>query len=318
MRQRLIFLLFMLIIPSLLASQMMRPMVKIHLQKGIEFYKEGKLEQAKQEFLIVLKNNQRNFHACEWLAQIFFQQKNFPEAMRFAEIAIQSNPDVHRSYIILSAIYQQSGDHEIAHRVIQRAMQRAKTNEDKEKIQKMREIFTEREKQHRTIPTEEIENVDVIDDTTVASAKKKPYIAVFPLEDSNLRTEFAKISETLTEMLSTALIQEDAFQVMERAQLQKILEEQALSQSGVIDSETAVKVGNLIGLEAVVIGSVSRLRSVIEGDVRLIEVETAKALTAANGKINNIDELRLLANNLGKQLAAKAYLVNPKSDQVKE
>lgn len=50
------------------------------------------------------------------------------------------------------------------------------------------------------------------------------------------------------------------YTIVERAELQKILEEHALSLSGVVDPETAVQAGNLLGVQGVVVGDVLAYR----------------------------------------------------------
>lgn len=46
---------------------------------------------------------------------------------------------------------------------------------------------------------------------------------------------------------------------MERAQLNRVLEDQKLQQTGVVDSRTAVKIGQLVGAEYVLVGSVEKV-----------------------------------------------------------
>jgi hypothetical protein len=51
--------------------------------------------------------------------------------------------------------------------------------------------------------------------------------------------------------------------------LHKVLEEQALGQSGHLDSEMAVAVGKIMGIGAVVVGSISKLDRALQSDARI-------------------------------------------------
>lgn len=121
-----------------------------------------------------------------------------------------------------------------------------------------------------------------------------------------------KLGQSLTEMLITALIQTGRFTVIERVQLDKIISEQALGQTGLIDTETAIEIGKLSGLAGIVVGSLTQLKSALEADARLINGVSGEALAAANSRVSNLDDTRQLAVDLANQLAAKAdLLVSP-------
>ena len=122
--------------------------------------------------------------------------------------------------------------------------------------------------------------------------------------DLNNQSEFddPRIGRGIANMLVTALVNSDRFTVVERNPeiIQKMLEEQALGLSGVIDPATAVKVGRMLGAKGVVIGEVSEFgiqktgvfvglggkktittRVVI--DARMVDVETGRIIIAAPG-----------------------------------
>ncbi len=130
---------------------------------------------------------------------------------------------------------------------------------------------------------------------------EKLAIAVLDLQN---QTEFddPRIGRGISNMLVTALVNSDRFTVVERnpEALQKLLEEQALGLSGVVDAATAAKVGRMLGAKGVVIGEVSEFgirktgafvgvggkktittRVVI--DARMVDVETGRIMMAAPG-----------------------------------
>lgn len=287
-------------------------------KSAMQLFKEQKVDQAKEQLNQALRLNPRNVLALEFLAIIYYQEHNFQEAKKHAKLAQEFNKDSPRALYVLGMINFQQGDHNLAQTQLQQAVSSLKDLEYRQRAKNVLERIKDNIKEKR--PVDESKKLPANDEFTKAQIQDneyKPYIAVFPFEDANIRTEKTKLGQTLTEMLITALIQRDRFNVMERVQLEKILKEQTLSQTGVVDAETAVAVGRLSGLEGVVMGSISQLKSAIEADARLIEVETGKALTAASANVNNVDDMRDLANNLAKQLSEKANLMAPASDTTK-
>jgi len=89
-----------------------------------------------------------------------------------------------------------------------------------------------------------------------AKEKLTVRLAVFPFSSSKLDQKFgAIVSQTI---LSRALPSRSEFvQFLDRENLQKVFEEQALSQTGAIDEKTAVEVGKISGVNTIVIGSVT-------------------------------------------------------------
>lgn len=111
----------------------------------------------------------------------------------------------------------------------------------------------------------------------------------------------ARIGNTATDILVTELTKSGKFIVIERDRLDKVLEEQKLGQSGVIDPGTAAQVGKVLGLNAIVSGSVSQFGVKSEGkdflitqskqqivectvDVRVTDAETGQVIYADSGK----------------------------------
>ena len=102
------------------------------------------------------------------------------------------------------------------------------------------------------------------------------------------------LSKGLTDMLITELSKVEQLQVIERAQMQKLMEEMALGQSGVIDQKTAQQVGNLLGAQNILLGSFMHMfDGKMRIDVRMVEVETGLTLKAeeVTGKPKELSDL---------------------------
>jgi len=68
-----------------------------------------------------------------------------------------------------------------------------------------------------------------------------------------------KAGQAAQDMLVTELVKKGTFRVMEREQLDAILQEKNLSLSGDIDPKTAVKIGKMIGVEYLIAGAVTEM-----------------------------------------------------------
>ncbi|MBI4773847.1 MAG: hypothetical protein HY788_06650 [Deltaproteobacteria bacterium] len=106
---------------------------------------------------------------------------------------------------------------------------------------------------------------------------------------------------------TAALVQNDKFDVKERLSLDEILSEQAMSQTGIIDPKTAAKVGNIYGVEAIIMGSVVRLdeRLPIYVSVRMIDTNTGTILKYLQGRAQSLGDLERTVFSLADDLSDK-------------
>ncbi|MBN1348726.1 hypothetical protein JXJ21_04890 [candidate division KSB1 bacterium] len=84
----------------------------------------------------------------------------------------------------------------------------------------------------------------------------KRRIAVLPFENRADKGG-EKLGERVADMLVTQLLKSDRFSMMERQEIENILGEQAFGQSGAITDETALEAGQMLGVEALVIGTIT-------------------------------------------------------------
>ena len=84
----------------------------------------------------------------------------------------------------------------------------------------------------------------------------KKRVAVMDFEDKTGHGGW-HIGSGMADMLTTALVKSGKFMVIERQQLQKIMEEQKLGMSGAVTPQSAAQVGKLLGVELMVTGSVN-------------------------------------------------------------
>jgi curli biogenesis system outer membrane secretion channel CsgG len=94
----------------------------------------------------------------------------------------------------------------------------------------------------------------IVNLTTYAQLKKR--VAVSRFEDRT-GSGYHSLGEGIADMLITALVKSGKFSVLERQEMESLLKEQQFGQSFMVTPETAPKVGQVLGVELMVIGSVS-------------------------------------------------------------
>ncbi|MBI3298829.1 MAG: hypothetical protein HYZ75_11735 [Elusimicrobia bacterium] len=90
----------------------------------------------------------------------------------------------------------------------------------------------------------------------------------------------------VSERLVGELARQDGLQVVERTLLGKVMEEQRLTHSGAVDPRGAAGLGQLMGVEAIISGSLIRKSSrKVEVNLRLIAADDARVLGSARAEI---------------------------------
>lgn len=103
-------------------------------------------------------------------------------------------------------------------------------------------------------------------------------IAVLPVRDT-LGNESQALGSYLTEKLTAKLHEENVARIVERSQLTKVTQELYMTHSGGFEEESAMKIGNLLGVEAVVTTLYADVgQSSIEVNSKVVHVETGEIL----------------------------------------
>lgn len=115
--------------------------------------------------------------------------------------------------------------------------------------------------------------------------------------------------EKVVDLLFALLATEPELVLVERAEIEKLLEEQSLSLSGVVRPDEAVKVGQLTGAKILVTGSVIEVEPSMYLVAKIIGTETSRVLgVSVKGKAN--DDLGSLvekmASDIGKTMRERS------------
>jgi curli biogenesis system outer membrane secretion channel CsgG len=153
----------------------------------------------------------------------------------------------------------------------------------------------------------------------VTAQARKPRVAIFDFDYATVHSNVSAIFGTnvdvgqgISDLLLTFLVKDGSFSVVERKALDKILAEQNFSNSSRADPNSAAKIGKLLGVDAIVVGSITQFgnetkstgigavgaglgrfgvggvgqkqtKAVVGLTARLVNVDTAEIMTVAEG-----------------------------------
>jgi curli biogenesis system outer membrane secretion channel CsgG len=156
--------------------------------------------------------------------------------------------------------------------------------------------------------------------TAPAPAARKKRVAVFDFDYATVRTNSAALFGTdidigkgIADLLVKNLVQDGTYSVIERKALDKILTEQNFSNSDRANPASAAKLGKLLGVDAIIVGSITQFgnetkntkvggagggfggfgiggfghkdsKANVQLDARLVDIDTAEILGVAEGK----------------------------------
>lgn len=149
-------------------------------------------------------------------------------------------------------------------------------------------------------------------------SKTKIAVLDFQLQGENFDNK--DMGTIVAEWFITAMVREGRFDVVERRMLEKILGEQKLAMSGVVDASSATQIGKLLGVKVIISGSVMKLKEVTEINARIIDVESASIIAAENLKSAATARLQDMVIDMSekiiKNFPLEGYVVNRSGDSV--
>jgi tetratricopeptide (TPR) repeat protein len=288
---------------------------------GAKLLKAGKKVFAMEKFRRALQLNPGNDQAHAYLAQIAWEEQRMEIAKTHVVAALKINPHNGRAHLIAGQILLQEGKNVAAFDHLRKASEKIADEPGKREAGKLLARLRENHpawfaglKSSAPAPSTKPPSTSATHTMVVTPPKTRtsglrPNLAVFTFDETNPQQPAPGWGVTLAEMLTTALINAGSYRIIERQQLEKVLEEQALGQSGALDSETAVVVGKIMSLDAVVVGSISALTNVLEADARILNVETGEAIAATHARAASADDLRQIAEALAKEISNRAAAV---------
>ncbi|MGB3541828.1 CsgG/HfaB family protein [Rubrivirga sp.] len=106
-------------------------------------------------------------------------------------------------------------------------------------------------------------------------------VAVLAFENNTGDPRYDPLGRGLAHMMTSDLSAVPTLNLVERDQLQALIDELGLQQTAHFDQETALQVGLFIGADHIVLGSISAMQPEMRLDTRVVNVETAEVVQTA-------------------------------------
>ena len=164
-----------------------------------------------------------------------------------------------------------------------------------------------------------------------AQAKRRPRIAVMEFDYATVQTysqamfgSNVDIGKGITDLLITGLVKDGTYSIIERQVLDKLMTEQNFSNSNRADPTSAAKLGKLLGVDAIIVGSITQFgnetkKTGIGGNggtfggfgLGGIGHSNSKANVAITARIVNVDtgEIMAVADGFGQSARSSTSLL---------
>lgn len=148
--------------------------------------------------------------------------------------------------------------------------------------------------------------IDELTNDIIASMEKGNKKSIAIVNFTNIDDSKTKLERYISEELTTKMFMKGKFNIIERNLMEKVMEENQLSISGIMDENTAKMLGKILGVDAICTGSITDFGTTIKINSRLISTETGLIYSAASIKIIKDDDLVNLMKPVGTSNAEKS------------
>jgi len=139
----------------------------------------------------------------------------------------------------------------------------------------------------------------------------RPGIAVLPFNNGGSygqgKEDFDALERGIAGMMISELSANSAARVVERQEIQRLLDEQNLGAQGRVDAATAAKIGKLVGARYVVLGTFIDFYGDFRVDVRLVNTETSEIIKTESERMQR-DHMFDIIRNVAARLMKDANL----------
>lgn len=125
-------------------------------------------------------------------------------------------------------------------------------------------------------------------------------IAVAQFEPQSVSSGDAAV---ISDLFRSEMIRQGSFQVVEKTNMEKVLQEQAFQQTGCTSQECAVKLGKILNVKYLVVGSFGKLLDRYVLSIRVVEIETARGVYSDNEQGKDVPEVQQGIVRLATRLA---------------
>lgn len=146
--------------------------------------------------------------------------------------------------------------------------------------------------------------------TALASEIK---IAVLPVDEGNINWygwNEDEIISGITEKITNEMVNKKGINVIERSELEAVIDEQNFGHSGRIDSSTASKIGELLGVDYLLTSTVTQMQVEESGGISVgpLSVNSLKAFVNITGRVVNTQTAEIVDSASGKSKKKESSL----------
>lgn len=236
-------------------SLWLAPLLLLFFGCAASHYSQGKKELARENYDVAIaalqkavKENPRNFAPVRDLGIAYFKKNDLTAALNFLQSATKLNAQDALTRFYIGAVQEQRGDLGAA---IKTYSQYASAVGDQARAA-MKSRLAYLVRQHLQ---QEARAALAQEALTPTTAPPKNTLAILYFRNLGSKRELDPLQKGLADMLITDLSQIKALKVVERARLQSLLEEMGLGMTGLVDENTAPRVGRLLGARELVNGA---------------------------------------------------------------
>lgn len=246
------------------------------------------------------------------LGRIASIRKNQDAALGYYRQATDVAPQYHPGYMSQAVILQAGGKYDESYSLLEKAQKIAPDNQVVAALaaetRKKLDIAQNKEKQERIDKL-----VQDLIETMTAPPRAEPgdgwTSRPMTLWIMDMDIQGYSLNEGEGQLLTTALmdrfLENQRFQVVERAILDKLLGELKIATSNLADRRTALSLGKILAARIILTGKVIHSGPQTQVSMRAIETETGRILMSVTEDFTSSDDVSLMTEKIGHQISEK-------------
>jgi len=239
---------------ALVAAVLLSGCASSYYSRGHKALERKKYDEAIGELKQAIVQNVHDAGAIRDMGIAMYYKDRPALANRFLNLAAKQRPNDAQILYFLGASFEELEKPDKAIEVYSRYAELSPLNEARKQIEARLVVLLRQQMAKDT--RKMLEQEQAIDVQNIANNS----VAVLYFSNMTGDEELGLIQKGLADMLITDLSQVDELTVVERARLQQLLDEMGLGMSGMVDEQTAPRVGKLLGAAKVVNGALLGLR----------------------------------------------------------
>jgi TolB-like protein len=213
------------------------------------------------------------------LGVAYFRANQLPQARAVFDTATARDPSNGIAAVYRGMTAEAQGDFPAARSSYESFISVARSRELRDMARQRLSLVGRRELEYQA-------RLALSQEAQLSSAPPEPNtIAVMPFAYSGNNEDVKPLSRGFAQLVVTDLAKSRQVRVLERERMQAMLDEMHLSQTGRVDSTTAVRSGRLLRAARVVEGSLLDVGNVLRADAAVVDVATSAVPVNANAAL---------------------------------